>query len=426
MSQLKKHLKNFLKNHDFLRNLAWKTHAELKRMKYQKMAAGESIDHKLVIFETFMGRQYGCNPKAMYEYMLTDSRFNDYRFVWVLNDENKADDLPGRDRVEIVEANSDRHYKLLAQAGYVVTNSKLDFGVKKKDGQVFLQTWHGTPLKKLRCDIVAEKGNAMNSLKEIREKNDADIVRFDYFISPSKFCSDKFTSAFNLKKLGLENILVETGYPRNDLLFNYDEEYAQGIREKLNIKEGKKVILYAPTFRDNQHDGAGYTYDLHMDFDALRESLQEEYVILFRAHYFVASQFDFAKYEGFIYDVSQLDDITPLYTIADILVTDYSSVFFDYANLKRPMVFYMYDLEEYADNIRGFYMDIDELPGLIVKDEVSLIEEIKRINDGGFTYDKKYEAFNNKYNYLDDGNASKRAVEILFKMKEEKSCETSL
>ena len=135
-------------------------------------------------------------------------------------------------------------------------------------------------------------------------------------------------------------------------------------------------------------------------------------MVLFRAHYFVANQFDFDKYAGFVYDVSSLDDITPLYTISDLLITDYSSVFFDYANLSRPIILYMYDLKEYAEGIRGFYIDINELPGPIIENEEELPAAIKEALSGNFRPNEKYARFNEKYNYLDDGNASRRVVEI--------------
>lgn len=410
MELLKKYLRKFLMKHASLRVFVRKIHVALKKKKFEMAASGAEIDKKLVIFETFMGRQYGCNPRAIYEYMLSDERFDDFTFVWVLNDEGKVKEFPQLERAKIVKLRSDEYYKYYATAGYVITNSNLDYGIAKRDGQKFLQTWHGTPLKRLRCDIEAEEGNALNSLEEINQKNDLDVKRYDYFISPSAFSTEKFRSAFNLTNLGLEDIIIETGYPRNDLLFKFDEEYAAKIKSDLGIPDDKKVILYAPTFRDNQHDGSGYTYKTEVDFDKLRRELSDEYVILFRAHYFVASQFDFASYKGFVIDASGLDDITPLYTVADLLITDYSSVFFDYANLKRPMYFYMYDLEDYADNIRGFYIDINELPGPIIQEEDELIKAIKA---GDWSYDDKYKAFNEKYNYLDDAFASKRVVDIL-------------
>ena len=413
MINVKKLIKNILKHNETLRILARRINAANKQRRYRKIATGVELDDKLVLFETFMGRQYGCNPKWIYEYMVSRPELEDYRFVWVARDKEKKEEMQCLSRTEVVIHQSVEYYKACAKAKYIITNSILDNGILKKEGQVFIQTWHGTPLKKLRCDIVAEKGNAMNSLREIKNKNDMDIVRFDYFISPSAYCTEKFISSFNLKELKKENIIIETGYPRNDLLFNYTETDVKKVRNTVNLPEGKKVILYAPTFRDNQHDGARYVYNTHVDFDRLRELFGDEYVVLFRAHYFVASQFDFSKYEGFIYNVSEYDDITPLYLITDILITDYSSVLFDFANLMRPMVFYMYDLEEYENEIRGFYFPASDLPGPIARTEEELFDVLNNIEMMSDRYASKYKAFNEKFNYLDDGNAARRVVDEL-------------
>ena len=220
--------------------------------------------------------------------------------------------------------------------------------------------------------------------------------------------SKKSNKAKEVKK---ENCVIEEGYPRNDFLINYTSDDIKRIKEKLEInKIDKKIILYAPTWRDNQHtSGIGYTYKTEIDFDNLQKELGQDYIILFRAHYLVANTFDFKKYEGFIYNVSNIDDVNELYIISDILITDYSSVFFDYANLKRPIIYYMYDLDKYKDDIRGFYIDLNELPGNIVKTKEELIKEIKDVSNN-FSYNEKYKKFNEKYNYLDDGNASKRVV----------------
>ena len=401
-------------HHPMLRVRVREFHVALKQKKYKGAAARYSLDDHMVIFETFMGRQYGDNPRAIYEYMLGDLRFSDFRYVWVLNDPEKVREFPLLERAQIVGLRSKGYYEAYSQAKYVITNSNLDYGIMKRPGQVFLQTWHGTPLKKLRCDIEAREGNALNSLEEIRSKNDLDVVRYDYFIAPSPFAAERFASAFRLKQLGMEQILIQTGYPRNDLLQHFDEAFARDQKERLGIPEDKKVILYAPTFRDNQHNGAGYVYDLALDFDRMQKELGEEYVVLLRVHYFVARQFDFDQAKGFVYDVSSLDDITPLYTIADILVTDYSSVFFDYANLRRPMIFYMYDKQAYADDIRGFYIDLEELPGPIVQTEDELFQAILNADSSAEEYEQKYEAFHKKYNPLDDGSASQRVAEILF------------
>ncbi|MBQ6401023.1 MAG: CDP-glycerol glycerophosphotransferase family protein [Firmicutes bacterium] len=412
MDWLKKHIRRFLMNHSGLRMKVRKVHVAEKRFRYRRSAGKVKVDDHLILFETFMGRQYGDNPRAIYERMIADPRFDGFRYIWVLMDKEKKDLFPQLANVETVDRDDWNYYDLVASAKYVITNSNLDYGITKREGQVFLQTWHGTPLKRLRCDIQAEHGNAINSIEEIHMRNDLDAVRYDYFLSPSPFATEKFTSAFDLKKLGKEDILVETGYPRNDLLYNYTEEDAARIREELDIPEGKKVILYAPTFRDNRHDGGGYVYDLHLDMDRLQREFGEEYVMLFRVHYFVANSFDFSRYSDFVRNVSGLDDISPLYTIADILITDYSSVFFDYANLRRPMIFYMYDKEDYAGDIRGFYLSLDELPGPIVTTEEELCREIRRASIE--PWQEKYDRFNEKYNPLDDGHASERVIDILF------------
>lgn len=171
------------------------------------------------------------------------------------------------------------------------------------------------------------------------------------------------------------------------------------------------MVLYAPTWRDNQHNSAcGYTYKNEVDFDRLREMLSDDWVILFRAHYLVANSFDFKQYEGFVYDVSDYDDINELYIVSDVLITDYSSVFFDFANLKRPILFYMYDLEFYKNELRGFYLELEELPGPIITTFTDLADRMQNLGEW-FHYDEKYRAFNERFNSLNDGKASERFVE---------------
>ena len=130
--------------------------------------------------------------------------------------------------------------------------------------------------------------------------------------------------------------------------------------------------------------------------------------MLFRAHYLVANSFDFDRYKGFVIDASSYPDINDLYIASDILVTDYSSVFFDFSILGKPVIFYMYDLEHYANEMRGFYLSLDELPGPIVRDEDALIDEIRRTD--GWTADNKYLEFKKRFNPYEDGNSSKRVL----------------
>ena len=347
---------------------------------------------------------------------MNDEKYNDYQFIWAFKNVKKHKKIAKNPRTKIVKYDSKKYYKYYAEAKYWITNSRLPESIKKKNGQVYVQCWHGTPLKKLGYDIENRYTYRLGSTRKIRKQYKNDAKRYTYMLSPSKFASEKFTSAFNLKKLHKNNIIIEEGYPRNDFLSNYNEEDVKRIKEKLNIPLDKKIILYAPTWRDNQHQlGKGYVLDLKLDLNNLKKEFGNEYVVLMRLHYLIANNLNLSGLEDFAYDVSKYDDVNDLYIISNILITDYSSVFFDFANLKRPIIFYMYDIQEYKSSLRDFYIDLKELPGPIVENEDGLIRAIKEIKQNNQKYKNKYKKFNDKYNYLDDGNASKRVVNKIFK-----------
>lgn len=371
-------------------------------------------DSKTVIFIAFNGKSYTCTPKAVYEYMLTSGKYEDYRFIWVVRDLEKYAFLEENPNTTIVKNRTKEYEKALASAKYWICNYRIYDYIYPKADQCYVQCWHGTPLKRLGYDI-EHSDNAMNSQQEIRDKYRTDAEKFSFILSPSAFASEKFISAWNLEETGQTDKVVEVGYPRDDFMINFTETDVKRIKESLELPADKKVLLYAPTWRDNQHmAGVGYVYTNPVDFGKLRDSLSDEWVILFRAHYLVANAFDFDEYEGFVYNVSMYDDINDLYVISDMLITDYSSVFFDYANLKRPVLYYMYDLEYYKDELRGFYIDLSELPGPIIEKEEDLIPAIRKL-DREFKYDEKYQYFNERFNYLNDGHASQRLIEEIMR-----------
>lgn len=414
MKKLKVLIINISKKNKLFRKLVRRTNMILKKIKYLYYYVRYNIDEKTILFEAFGGRNYTCSPKAIYEKMTTMDEFKNYKFIWAFINPNEHNVLSDK-RLKIIKSKSKEYYKYCSIAKYWIVNSIMDEAIIKKKNQVYVQCWHGTPLKKLRYDIEVN-GAVLNTINEIRKRNDIDAKRFDYFISPSKYCTEKFTSAFNLKKLGKENIIIEEGYPRNDFLFNKSDKDINGIKKKLGIPKNKKVIFYLPTFRDNQHkSGLGYTYKTELDFDELKNKLGKDYVILFSPHYFVANKFDFSKYKGFIINVQGYDEINELYLVSDIIMTDYSSVFFDFANLKKPIIYYMYDIDDYQNNLRDFYISLDELPGPIAKTQEELEDNILNIDKIFEKYKNKYEKFNKKYNYLDDGNASYRVIKKIFK-----------
>lgn len=387
--------------------------------RYNKFAS-MPVDNKLVIFESFMGRKYADSPKAIYEYMLNSPDFNDYRFMWFFKD-RCIDDytfLEKNDRTELVLWGSPEYYKAYATAGYWFTNSRVPGSIGVREGQNYVQCWHGTPLKRLGFDILVDATDARNDAKTVRTVYEDDAKRYTYMISPSAYCTEKFTSAFNLKAIGKDNIMIEEGYPRNDAIVNHTQEDVDRIKKSLGIDPGKKVVLYAPTWRENQHvDGTGYVYESPIDFKKIRDRLGEDYVVLFRAHYFIANAFNFEEHNGYVVDVCNYPEINDLYIISDVLITDYSSVFFDFGLLKRPMLFYMYDLKYYRDELRGFYISLDELPGPIVEEEDELLDKLATIEEWSESADlkKKYQTFTDKFTYLDDGHATERVIKAIFK-----------
>ena len=404
----------------WVRRSAMASYEKMRNNKYRKYMEMYPVDDNLIVFESYMGKSYACSPKAIYQYMVQSGDYDGYRFVWAFKDLSQIRELLKQERelavASFVEHGSDDYYKTYASAKYFVSNSRLPNYITKKDNQVYVQTWHGSTFKKLGYDIRQEGYNVLSSKEFMREQYDKDAARYTYLISPSSFCSGTYRSGFNLAKNNPHVTLIEEGYPRDDYLVTRKGKSVAEIRKMIGIPESdkRKIVLYAPTWRDSDHKtGLGYVLDLPVDFDKLQRELQEDYIILFRAHYFIANRFDLSKYQGFLYDVSGIDDINYLYVVSDVLVTDYSSVFYDYANLKRPIVFYMYDRKVFSESVRDFYLKEEELPGPVVEDEDALVMALRGYKTG-FEPDERYLAFNERFNGLHHGDSSKKVVEAIF------------
>lgn len=364
-------------------------------------------DRKLVIFESFLGKQYSDNPRAIYEYMLKHTR--GYNMYWSV-DKRYAQVFRDKD-VRIANRFSIKWLFLMTRAGYWVSNSRLPLWIPKPRRTTYLQTWHGTPLKRLAADMDEVHMPGTDTVKYKQNFLKA-TSKWDYLVSPNAYSTEIFRRAFAFDKT-----MIESGYPRNDFLVNCNNEGTIAeIKARCKLPADKKVILYAPTWRDNQFYAKGkYKFDLQLDLDMLREKFSDDYVIILRLHYLVAENLDLTSYGEFVYDLSKHEDIRELYLIADLLITDYSSVFFDYANLRRPMLFYVYDIDDYRDHLRGFYFDFEaKAPGPLVKTTDEIVDEIQEIEENGFVPSETTEAFYQKFCYLEDGHASERVVKEVF------------
>ncbi len=374
----------------------------LERHIFKKM----SIRTDWVFIESFFGKSYSDSPKYLYEY-LQKTRGDKYRYIWVLNKKSPALEKTGKHTV--CKMNSLRYVYYASRCGYRIFNVRQPAWNKKRAGVVFLETWHGTPLKKLAFDM-DDITSASQNHKTLFYQHSRE---WNYLVSANRFSTDVFERAFVYNR----DKILEYGYPRNDILYAENrDEIAREVKKELGIPEGKRVILYAPTWRDNQfYDKGKYKFTLAMDLDRMREEFAEDSVILLRTHYYIADILDLSEYEGFVYNGSQYEDVSRLYLASDICITDYSSVFFDYANLKRPILFFVYDYEEYAAEIRGLYIDMEkELPGPVLHDNDALIEALHNMDAITETYKARYVEFYDRFCSVDDGHASERIIEKVF------------
>lgn len=363
------------------------------------------VDKKIVLFESNLGRNYSGNPRFIYENMV--ARGLDHKFQCYFIVEDLGIDIPGK--IRKIKRKSLIYFIVFAKAGFWVSDTRMPGYLIKRKKTIYIQTWHGTPLKRLALDMFDVKMEGETSLEDYKKEFVKNVQTWDYLISQNTYSSKIFRRAFAFDK----NIL-EIGYPRNDILINRNNiNEILGIKKHLGLPNNKKIILYAPTWRDNQYYGCnGYRFTVPIDFDYMKEKLSDDYIIIIKAHYLVSEQLEISRYRNFIYQFGADYDISELYLVSDYLVTDYSSVMFDYSLLKRPILFYAYDLEYYKNDLRGFYFDLSlEAPGPVVVTTKQLAAEI--LNYSYEKYKSKYEAFILKYNHADNGQASKKVVDLI-------------
>jgi CDP-glycerol glycerophosphotransferase len=356
----------------------------------------KSVSQDVVLFQSFKGR-YSDSPRAISEEL--SRRGESFQHVWVSSEASV--ELPTD--VTIVKHGSWRHLYFLSKARYIVASNTLPGGFRKNSGTTYLQTWHGTPLKRIAFDI--ENPQFPNSQKQLDHLR-REVAQWDFLVSPNRFSTEVLRRAFRYN-----GEIVETGYPRNDPLNSPQaSQIRDRIRSRLGIDEEACVVLYAPTWRDTP---ASHSLELQLDLDAMTDAL-ENMVVLMRSHRLDASSFAHSE-NRHVHDVSHYPDIGDLYLAADVLITDYSSVMFDFAVTRKPMLFFTYDMDYYRDELRGFYFDFAaEAPGPLVAstaEVISAIDEIERVSE---RYKSPYDRFHQKFCHLDDGSASERVIEAVF------------
>ncbi|MCC9310515.1 bifunctional glycosyltransferase family 2 protein/CDP-glycerol:glycerophosphate glycerophosphotransferase [Kitasatospora sp. RB6PN24] len=353
-----------------------------------------------VVYNVAGGGQYAGSPRAIHEELVR--RGLPLEHLWTVDDGQA--ELPQSARA--LRQWSPEWFEALATAKYVVTSAQLPDFVTSRPGQVVLQTWVGSPLKRIGHDFEKIWFIDSNYLKHL----DREVPNWTKLVSGASFASPVLRRAF-----GFKGELLETGYPHNDILFSPDrEKRATEVRRRLGLPEGKKVVLYAPTYReDRRRPQGGYQVDLRLDVAAAREALGEDQVLLVRPHHNCFGPVPEAG-NGYVWDVSRYPDMADLLLIADVLVTDYSASVFDFVNTGRPVLFFTYDLEHYRDNLCGFTFDFaEQAPGPLLRTSQEVVEALGRVDEVAKEYREAYDRFRSEYCDLDDGHAAARVVDGL-------------
>jgi CDP-glycerol glycerophosphotransferase len=371
--------------------------------RFYRLAKLLPVDRRLVVFEAGMGRQYADSPRYIYEELLR--RGNDFTKVW-----SYTGRLPNADdNTKVVKRHSPAFYWYLARAGYWVSSQNFPYYVTRRPDAVYLQTWHGTPLKRMLHDLPEVFGRDEGYLDRVTTM----VKQWSVLLSPSPFATEAMRGAFRY-----DGEVLELGYPRNDVFYAADRDLiAARIRHRYNIRDDQRVILYAPTFRDDEISRPGsFTFSMPFDLERFHETFGEDTVLLLRMHVHVHSRLTIPEHlRHLVFNVSSYPEIQHLYLASDVLITDYSSVFFDYATLRRPILFYAYDLEHYRDVLRGFYLDYDrDLPGAIVTTEDDLLHALQNLDEVDAPFQVERDKFLDRFASWDDGKAAARVVDRIF------------
>ncbi|SDK62840.1 bifunctional glycosyltransferase/CDP-glycerol:glycerophosphate glycerophosphotransferase [Streptomyces indicus] len=376
---------------------------QMRREVYQPLLTEPLKDQ--VFYLSYNGKQYSDSPRAMHEELVR--RGSGLKHLWAVRDGQVV--LP--ENTERVRMWGREWYEALATSRYIVTNAHLPDWIERRPGQVIVQTWHGTMLKKIGHDI-----DTLHFDRRYQEKLALEAKQWSLVVSSNRFSTPILARAFSY-----DGEILEAGYPRNDYLYSADRDaIADRVKERLGLPKDKKVVLYAPTWRDDQAHSAGqYLFDLRIDLEDAQRRLGDDHVLLVRRHSNVVDAVPGAG-NGFVWDVSEYPDIAELYLAADIMITDYSSVMFDYAHLKRPMLFFTYDLEHYRDTLRGFYFDFEkDSPGPLIGTSKELVDAIRDIDRVSAEYQERFDRFHHLFCDLDDGSASARVVDRMLEQARE-------
>ncbi|MDO5374986.1 MAG: glycosyltransferase [Staphylococcus rostri] len=377
-------------------------------MDYAKYYEKLSVKDNRILYQSRDGKNMSDSPYAIFKYLISKPEYKDFVHVWACesNEIRKyyKRKYKGLDRVKFVVIHGDEYLKELAQCKYLINNSSFSIYFCSKPEQVYINTWHGTPLKHLGLDLE----NSIIAVQNLTRN----FLHTKYFLTQNEHTTNIFKNAFQLDGI-YDGEFVEDGYPRTDLTINtpYEEVKKALTNSNKKIKFRKqKNLLFAPTYRGDFMDSSDDIDELLNNVKQLEQ--ETDYNILLKVHPFtypnVIEDGRFSKYL-----IPDAMDPNEVLCLADLLVTDYSSIFFDFLVTDKPIIFYTSDYDKYKKE-RGLYIDVNELPGPTTTNIDELISTINNSLYAEQKYLDFYSRFKELYVPHDDGKVTERIVSKIF------------
>ncbi|MFI9033237.1 CDP-glycerol glycerophosphotransferase family protein [Staphylococcus pasteuri] len=350
----------------YMSKAAYSKHIGSISVRYAQSYDYYNIDDQMIFYESMSGAGISGNPWGVFDYIYNQAAYKSYTHVWVIN---SFDNIPLylRDKSNIiyVKKNSDAYLKYISKAKYLICDSTFSDYVVRKPEQRYLQTTHGIFYKTVGRDSNGTKMGVAGSTRN--------LLQATHIIAPNQFMVEKQQSAYSIKGIK-DGSVAKVGYPRIDITLNATDKQKDEIRQRMNLPKDKSVVLYAPTWRGESKESNGFDIDkLLYDLNALAKL---DATILFRGHSITKSLLKNVSFPNNI--ILPPDDISTNYlmSIVDVLISDYSSVFFDFIPTERPIVHYLYDFDDYV-NMRGLNIPTEDLPGHVAETTEELVASVK-------------------------------------------------
>lgn len=370
--------------------------------RYCEFLETTEIDGDEILYESFYGAKTACNPLAICLELLQNSSFAHLQHVWVVRDGTPIHpELLNRPNVHFVRYQSAGYMLRLSTAKYVVTNSTFPRWFVRRPGQRYVNTWHGVPWKKLGRDVADDSFAYENVARNLLQVTD--------LLMPNVFTAETLVATQDVARI-LPRPARVIGSPRVDRTLNMKLPEKLGLRARLGLSGSRPIVFYAPTWRGKMGSRKGSDSAV---YDAVMVMAQQDVEVILRSHYFADDPVNRKPFPPNVHVPDESFDSNELLGLSDVLVSDYSSIIFDFAPLDRPIIKHLYDLEEYTSE-RGLYFEPQDIPGLVSRTTGELCEALSSVlqdrNSGvggaGIATRHLWER--------EDGSASSRAIEIIF------------